>query len=65
MAILLGVEYEETPVPEMDDDAMNDFLKHRFDDWMVDDEYDEDDIETLDEIEEREYWRNVLSQERR
>lgn len=45
------------------DYEMEDFLKHRFDDWLYEDR-EEDDVETLDEIEEREYWRNVLSQER-
>ena len=45
------------------DDAMNDFLKHRFDDCLIDDDED-DDVETLDEIERIEYERNVLSLER-
>ena len=46
------------------DDAMNDFLKHRFDDWLIDDDDEDDDVETLDEIERIEYERNVLSLER-
>lgn len=46
------------------DDAMNDFLKHRFDDRLIDDEDEDDDVETLDEIERIEYERNVLSLER-
>lgn len=46
------------------DDAMNDFLKHRFDDWLIDDENEDEDVETLDEIERIEYERNVLSLER-
>lgn len=46
------------------DDAMNDFLKHRFDDCLIDEDENDDDVETLDEIERIEYERNVLSLER-
>ena len=43
-------------------DEMDDFLKHRYDDDLMEDLY-EDDYDDLEEIEDREYWANVLSQE--
>lgn len=49
------------------DEVMEEFLKHRFDDEMYDIEptEDEDEDESLSELEEREYWHNVLADELR
>lgn len=49
------------------DEVMEEFLKHRFDDEMYDIEptEDDDEDESLSELEEREYWHNVLADELR
>lgn len=63
----MKVLFEDEYIPEPDDDwAMEDFLRDRFtfdDEPEMEDLYDED--ESLSELEEREYWANVLNLEKR